>query len=318
MVLIAAFVVAVVATPAAMWLARRTGLYDHPGHLKIQTSAIPYLGGLGVAAGLAVGVGWVRPALLVPLSLALILGVIDDARQIGAVSRLVAELGVGLTAAIVVPVRLPGVLGVSAVTLVVILLINGVNMIDGLDALAAGVATVGAVGFALVLNGDDRLVALALAGALAGFLVFNRPPARVYLGDGGAYLIGTAMALLLAMSWREQRPLALSLGVLPLVACPAAELGFAIVRRARSQSGLFAGDRGHIYDQLVDRGRSRIGAVGAYILAQTAFGAVAVGAVRLAVPAPAAAVIAGACAVALVAVVAASGFLTPTYPETAA
>lgn len=315
MVVILAFLATLAATPAAARLARRANILDHPGDLKIHTRAVPYLGGVGVAAGLAVGVAPTRPSLLLPLGLALALGVVDDARHIGPVIRLIAELAVGLTTAAVVPIRMPGLLGVLAVTLAVVVLINGVNMIDGLDALASGVALVSALGFAVVLDGEARSVALALAAALAGFLVFNRPPAKIYLGDGGAYMVGAALALLLCLAWAENRPMALSLGALPLVACAAAELGIAVLRRLRSGSRLFAGDRGHIYDQLVDGGWARNRAVGAYILVQAVLVAIAVAAVRL--PAPAAAALVGASTVGLLSVVAACGFLTPTPPESA-
>ena len=316
MVVIVSFAAAVAATPAAMWLARRTGLLDRPGDLKIQAEPVPYLGGLGVAAGLAVGVARSHPALLLPLGLALVIGVVDDARQIRATTRLVAEVAVGLAAAAVVPVRLPGVLAVVAVTIAVITVVNGVNMLDGLDGMAAGTALISAVGFALVLDGAGRTAALALAGALAGFLLFNRPPARVYLGDGGAYLVGAALALLLVLAWSPDRRLAVSIGALPLVVCPVAELGFTLVRRIRSGSQLLAGDRSHIYDQLVDRGWSRNGAVGAYLATQAGLATVAVGAVHL--DPSAAAGVAAACALAIVSAVAAFGFLTPTHPETAA
>lgn len=316
MVLILAFLVAVAATPLAMRLARTTGLLDRPGDLKIQTRAIPYLGGLGVAAGLAVAVVPHRPALLLPLGLALVLGVVDDARHVDPFVRLAVEVAVGLTTAAVLPTRLPGPLGVVAVTLVVVLVINGVNMIDGLDALAAGVGLVSAIGFAVVLDGDDRTVALGLAGALAGFLVFNRPPARVYLGDGGAYLLGAALAALLVMAWAPEGPLALSLGALPLVACAVAELAFAVLRRKRSGARLSAGDRSHVYDQLVHRGWSRNRSVAAYVVAQALLAALAVVAVDLS-PGLAGATV-GVGALALLGTVAAFGFLTPTYPETAA
>ena len=315
MVLIAALAAALVATPLAMALARRVDLLDHPGDLKVQTAAVPYLGGLGVAAGLVAGVAPVHPSLLLPLGLALALGLVDDARHIGAVTRLAAEVAVGLMAAAVLPVRLPGALGVAAVAVVVVWLVNGVNMLDGLDALAGGVALMSAVGFAVVLDGDARTIALALAGGLGGFLVFNRPPARVYLGDGGAYLVGTALAVLLALAWSGDRPLAVSLGSLPLIACPAAELGFAVLRRVRSGRRLFAGDRSHVYDQLVSGGWSPKRAVGACVLAQALLSAIAVGAVHLS-PAAAGAVT-GACALGLLVLVAGLGFLTSTAPETA-
>lgn len=317
MVLIAivAFGVAFATTPLAMVLARRLQLLDHPGELKVHASAIPYLGGLGVAAGLAVVVVPRQPSLLLPLGLALGLGVVDDARHIGPVIRLAGEVAIGLAAAGVVPVRLPGVLGVAAVVVATVVMINGVNMIDGLDGLASGVALMAALGFALVLDGDARAVALGLAGGLAGFLVFNRPPAKIYLGDGGAYLVGAALALLLGLVWSRNRPLAVSLGSLPLVACPAAELGFAVLRRTRSRNHLFAGDRGHIYDQLVGRGWSAKQAAGSYVFAQALLSGVAVGAVHLS-PAAAGGTAVG-CALLLLVLVGALGFLNPTHPETA-
>ena len=85
-------------------------------------------------------------------------------------------------------------------------MINGVNLIDGLDMLAGGVAAVAAGGFAVILHGSGRQLAIALAASLLGFLVYNRPPARVYLGDGGAYLLGTGLTVLVAESWAPGRP----------------------------------------------------------------------------------------------------------------
>ena len=316
MVLIVAFLLALVTTPLAMALARRTGLLDRPGDLKVQNVAIPYLGGLGVAAGVAAGLVPAHLSLLLPLAMALALGVLDDARPIGAATRLAAELVVGLATAAVMPVRLAGPLGVLAVTAAVVLLVNGVNMIDGLDGLAGGVGLMSALGFAVVLDGESRSLALALAGGLGGFLVFNRPPAKVYLGDGGAYLVGAALAMLVASAWSPERPLAVSLGSLLMVACPAGEVSVAVLRRRRSRARLLSGDRSHVYDQLVDGGWSAKRAVTVVVLVQAFLGAVAVGAVQLS--ATAAGVVAGASALALLGVCAALGFLSPADPETAA
>ncbi len=316
MVLIVAFLVALVTTPLAMALARRTGLLDHPGDLKVQDVAIPYLGGVGVAAGVAGGLLPGHLSLLLPLGMALVLGVLDDARPIRPTTRLAAEVVVGLAAAVVMPVRLPGPLGALAVTAVVVLLVNGVNMIDGLDGLAGGVALTSALGFAVVLDGEGRSLALALAGGLGGFLVFNRPPAKVYLGDGGAYLVGAALAMLVASAWSPERALAVSLGSLPMVACPAGEVSVAVLRRGRSRARLMSGDRSHVYDQLVDGGWSAKRTVAIVVLVQAFLSAVAVGAVRLS--ATAAGMVAGTSALALLGVCAALGFVSPADPETAA
>jgi UDP-GlcNAc:undecaprenyl-phosphate GlcNAc-1-phosphate transferase len=138
----------------------------------------------------------------------------------------------------------------------VILLLNAVNLVDGLDGLASGVAAVAAFGFACAFSfdGEWSALALALTGALLGFLVWNRPPARIYLGDAGSYLVGTALALLLASAWGPDEPVALGAGSLLFVAVPVADTTIAIVRRARARRPLLVGDRGHVYDQLVDRG----------------------------------------------------------------
>ena len=80
---------------------------------------------------------------------------------------------------------------------------NGMNLVDGLDGLAGGVATASGCALAALLHDDARLQAEALALGCVGFLTLNRPPASVYLGDGGAYLIGTSLALLLASAWQR-------------------------------------------------------------------------------------------------------------------
>lgn len=316
MVLIAAFLVTLAVTPLAMGLARRTGLLDRPGDLKIQTAPVPYLGGLGVAAGLAFAVVATKPVLLLPLGAALMLGVVDDARHVNPFVRLPFEVAVGVVTAAVLPTHLPGPVGVVAVTLVVVLAINGVNMIDGLDGLASGVALVSAIGFALALDGDGRSVALGLAGALAAFLLFNRPPAKVYLGDGGAYLLGATLAVLLVLAWSPAQPVAVSIASLPLLACPVAELGLTVLRRRRSRRALSTGDREHVYDQLVSRGWSRNRSVAAYVAVQAVLAALALTAVHL--HPGLAAVTVGAAALVLLVMVHALGFVTPTHPETAA
>ena len=99
MALIVAFVVAVIATPAAAWLATRLGLVDHPGPLKVHARPVPYLGGLAVLLALAGPVARARPSMLVPLVLAALLGVADDATDLSPVLRIVVEIGIGLAVA---------------------------------------------------------------------------------------------------------------------------------------------------------------------------------------------------------------------------
>jgi UDP-GlcNAc:undecaprenyl-phosphate/decaprenyl-phosphate GlcNAc-1-phosphate transferase len=212
-----------------------------------------------------VGVCVGRPLALVPLAIALGVGVTDDRFDLPAPARLVAQLGVGVIIALTLPVHLPGWIGIPLTVVVTVLLINGFNLLDGLDMLAAGVAAAAGLGFAVVLSGPGRYMAASVTGALIAFLFYNRPPARIYLGDGGSYMIGAAMTVLLTFARGVGVPGSTSVLALALLAVPVAEVACAIVRRHRGGRPLLAGDRAHPYDLLVRRGWTRSAASAAYI-----------------------------------------------------
>jgi UDP-GlcNAc:undecaprenyl-phosphate GlcNAc-1-phosphate transferase len=232
------------------------------------------------------------------------LGVADDATDLTPAVRLVVEIGIGIAAAWVVAPHDAGhvVLGI----VLVVVLANAVNMLDGLDGLATAVVAAGAAGFFVVLSGAGATLALALVGALLGFLVWNAPPARVYLGDAGTYLLGTALAMLfLAASGYEA---AVVSSAFLFVGVPVADAAVAIVRRARARTALLRGDRGHVYDQLVDRGWSARGAAAVCAGVQIVLTAIGIGVSNLGAGA-AIAVVAG-----VVIVVGAAAILTFTAP----
>lgn len=309
MALITSFIVTIVCTPAVMALARRTGVLDRPGPLKVHDRPIPYLGGLAILAGLAVGFGSTSPPLLLPLGLALALGVADDVGEVPAVFRVSGEIIVAALVFLIVPPGLIGVLGLLAVVLSFVLLVNAVNLIDGLDALASGVTLVSAIGFALILDGEAQVLALALVGATTGFLLFNRPPARIYLGDGGAYLAGATLAVLLVHAWGEGQSAAVSIGALLMVAVPVAEVAVAVIRRVINHQPLARGDRDHVYDQLVHRGWSRTSATLTLVAVQAFLVLLGLAASMLSTVAALAVVSVSALAVLVMAAMA--GFLTP-------
>jgi len=261
-------------TPLAGRVGRWVGLVDRPGDdLKIHVGEVPTLGGLAVVAGvvaatLAPGAAWPAGGVVAAVAIAMIAGTVDDVRPLPAIVRVAA-----LTAAGVVLVLGAGFadLGPAAsigIVLLVLACANAVNILDGQDGLAAGVAAVAALGLAacLWLLRVEILapVPLALGGALAGFVVWNRPPARIYLGDGGAYAVGVLLALpaavlAVAEGWR---------GLLAAGAClavPAFEVAFTVARRAVARESLSAGDRSHSYDLVsarLGRGRSTVAFTG--------------------------------------------------------
>ncbi len=268
--LILGFAVTVCCVPLAASVAKRLGILDCPGPLKPQAVAVPYLGGAAVLAGIGAGMATRDLTLLIPLLLAFALGLADDIADLPVAARLACEIVVCGVAVAVLPIGGPA----SALLAVAVvgLLLNAVNLLDGLDGLAVGSSLVSAVCFAVLLRGAPGDLALAAAGAFAGFAVWNRPPARIYLGDSGSYLVGTTLALLLVTAAIEGPAPRVSAGAL-FVALPVADTVIAILRRWRAHRPLLVGDRGHVYDQLVDRGwRPAAVAVGC-ISAQVLLGA---------------------------------------------
>jgi UDP-GlcNAc:undecaprenyl-phosphate GlcNAc-1-phosphate transferase len=263
MAFVIALLAAVVLTPVAGRIGVATGLVDRPGGtLKIHTRAIPVLGGLAVVVAMVlslVATVGLEIAVTAAIGLMFLAGLVDDVRPLPPWVRLAAQVAAG--AALVaggVRVQPLGVLGGVATVVLVLACTNAVNLIDGQDGLAAGTVSLAALGLAAVgaAAGADRL-GLALAGASVGFLVWNRPPARIFLGNSGAYAAGTALAALVARAtvtagWAGLVGAGVCLGVL------AYELVFTVIRRIRSGASLTGGDRLHTYDLLAARmGRPR-------------------------------------------------------------
>ena len=279
MALILAFTIGLIVTPLSIRLAHRTGALDRPGDLKVQEQPVPHLGGLAVFMAMSVLMLGTRPLLVIPIGCALLLGVVDDMADLPVYIRISIEVAIGIAVATIEPGR--GLASFIFAVLLTVGLINAMNLLDGLDAVAAGVATASALGFGFILSGDYRVLAFALAGALLALLVWNRPPARVYLGDGGSYVIGATLAVLLGEAFRMPHSGSLRSGAILLVAVPIADTTVAIVRRYRAGQPLLQGDRGHIYDQLVDRGASKSESALTFIAAQVILAAVAVAIVGL-------------------------------------
>lgn len=257
-----AFALSAVGTPLVGWLGRALGLVDRPtpDPLKVHARPVPFTGGLSVIAAALVSVavlgwtprGWVVAGILASLAL----GLLDDVRPLPPWLRLVLQIAVGVAIGWVLPTPFAGPAGAAITALIVVATVNAVNLMDGQDGLAGGVAAVAAVALAIVLEtaGGSKPSAsgLALAGALAGFVLWNRPPARIFLGNGGAYAVGTVLAALAASAGR----IAGVRGLLAAGLClgvPAVELVLTVGRRLRSGSRVVEGDRQHSYDLVTAR-----------------------------------------------------------------
>lgn len=268
-------------TPIARWIASRTGLVDAPdGNRKLQRFPIPLLGGLAVYGGFVLAICALAatgslgnfdpqmPFVLLGLGILCLVGIVDDKCNLPAGWKLAGQvvaalpvLGSGLWLETIGFCGLTLHVGQWGIPLTLVWLlagINAVNLLDGMDGLASTIGLSIALGIAsmgLVTGMDTTVVlATALAGSLAGFLVYNFPPATVYLGDAGSMVIGMVLALLtMQVSVDAAGRSSLTIMVV-LMAVPMADTSLAVLRRLLDGRGIWSPDRGHIHHRLLDRG----------------------------------------------------------------
>lgn len=195
-----------VATMLARSFARRIGFVALPNAIVPQHRApVPYLGGVGVALGggiailLGGGSAWLSSARLLwclPFLAFLILGLVDDANPFQPGRKFLLQLACAVLACLtgwVAPITGIPLLDGALSCAWIITVVNAVNVTDVCDGLVAGLGVTGLLALA-VLVPDARELALIGAGACGGFLLLNRPPATIYLGDAGSHLIGSFLA----------------------------------------------------------------------------------------------------------------------------
>ncbi|MCU0725449.1 MAG: hypothetical protein MUE73_06630 [Planctomycetes bacterium] len=266
-------------TPLAMAAARRAGVVDRPVKDRWNRREVPLLGGVAIFAAFLLAVlvsgGFRGPALAVLPGAVLLFatGIIDDLRGLRPSTKLVAQV---VAAALLVIAGVEArfaderVLTISLTILWVVGITNALNLIDNMDGLCAGVGTLAAgalAAYALRFSVEPfpeiARVALALAGAQAGFLVFNVNPARVFMGDAGALTIGYLLAALsIAGTYEHAGSLFLILAVPVLVlAVPILDTTFVTVMRRLSGRRVTQGGADHVSHRLVALGMSERRAV---------------------------------------------------------
>lgn len=267
-----AFSLVVTALPILRRLASRWQLYDLPGQLKIHDQPIPRVGGVAltfalVTSALASGVSFSahRTAFYLALAVIWATGLIDDFLSLSPWIRLSGQFGAALLFCQLggwqLPVSANVPLNVAATCLFITIFVNAFNFLDGADGLAAGVAAMIGLGYILLSEKTGTplggVIAAALLGSCLGFLVFNFPPAKIFMGDSGSTTLGFVVAFLGLDFCRAKNGVGREL-LLPLVfAClPLLDFFLAILRRLRRRVSPFAGDRFHWYDLLFQRGWS--------------------------------------------------------------
>jgi len=214
LIAVSAFLLGILFVPLAAKAAAKTGIVDKPvTKLKKHKKPVPYLGGLAIYLAFIIPVvgaklimdGTLKGVIgiLAGATIIMILGLIDDVKNLSPYAKLAGQLIVAL---LIIKVNMHikfmdnNIFNWALTVLWVVGITNAMNIIDIMDGLAGGVAIVASLAFFTVafLAGrvNDMIPAIALSGSLAAFLIYNRPPAKIYMGDAGSLFLGFMMAAL--------------------------------------------------------------------------------------------------------------------------
>jgi UDP-GlcNAc:undecaprenyl-phosphate/decaprenyl-phosphate GlcNAc-1-phosphate transferase len=274
--LAAAVLCALVVTGFVAALLPRVGIIDVPNHRSSHDRPVPRGGGVGVLAGIGAGVLVAHPDHLLLLGLcgAVVLGVlgfVDDVRSLPAVLRLGLQVGVGaVTTTLLIPETgptMPVALLAGSVAIVWLVgYVNVFNFMDGSNGLAAFNALIAGACFAWVGSVESKAALLVggtvLLGATAGFLPWNFPRARIFLGDVGSYSIGFLVAWLALIGVLTTDRWTWCLAPLLLVLI---DTSLTLARRAQRGESLMEAHREHVYQRLTTTPGSALPAVVASI-----------------------------------------------------
>ena len=282
---VAAFALSGLLTGPIRALAIKLSLMDLPNmERKTQTEPVPYLGGVAIALSITsityaavifsdssrTSISLITYA-IAPAILLGVMGLIDDLRNLEPLPRLIVQTVVGVFATLflisqdVIGSPLNNSFFNFFVCLIwIVAICNSINFFDNLDGGAAGSVAVSTLGIAIIAadQGQELITALSVVtcGATVGFLLWNKSPAKIYMGDAGALFLGVLVAVLTIRLDPGITPLFNSLAILPmLLAVPSLDTCIAVFSRLRRGISPFTGGKDHLSHRLMRKGFSKRG-----------------------------------------------------------
>jgi UDP-GlcNAc:undecaprenyl-phosphate GlcNAc-1-phosphate transferase len=280
---VAAFVLAGLLTWPVRALAIKLSVMDLPNmERKTQKEPVPYLGGVAIALSIIIvtygaiyysdNTKTTFPLVtyaLLPAAVLGLMGLIDDIRGLPALPRLVAQTVVAILVALFLLNRDLQVFSFGSqlandviVIVWIVAICNSINFFDNLDGGAAGTVAVSTFGIALIAanQGQELITALSVVtcGATVGFLLWNKSPAKIYMGDAGALFLGVLVAVLTIRLDPGISPQINSIAILPmLLAVPILDTCIVVFSRIRRGISPFTGGKDHLSHRLMRKGISK-------------------------------------------------------------
>jgi len=282
-----AFLVAFGSTPIVKTFAQRVGAMDNPGEKRrIHQHPVPRMGGTAIFLGFLVSVVLFvelsRPVqgILIGAVIIVATGVVDDIVSLRYWIKLVAQIAAAVIAVahgvVIRGLMNPNVfspeetvyvsfLAIPITILWIVGVTNAVNLIDGLDGLACGVSAISSITMLvtalMVAEPNVAVILAALTGGCLGFIPYNLNPAKIFMGDTGALLLGYVLATVSILGLFKFYAVITFLVPILALALPLFDTAFAIVRRLMKGQNPMKPDRGHLHHRLLDHGLSQKQAV---------------------------------------------------------
>ncbi len=284
LILLITFVASAFLIPIAMKIAKHVGAMDEPNERRINKIPMPTQGGIAIYGAFLLGyilfgdqsIGML--SILIGSFLLIMMGIIDGIKPIKARYKLLVQI---IAACIVV---FYGQMFMSKITLLglnfvltnpwnyivsivfIVAITNAINLIDGLDGLAGGIssiyfATIAIIG--IILNkfgGLDIILSLIMLGSTLGFLLYNFPPAKIYMGDTGSQFLGFIIAVIALIGYKVTTITSLVIPIV-LLAIPILDTILAIIRRILKKESVGKPDKEHLHHQLLKMNFSKRSAV---------------------------------------------------------
>lgn len=272
-IILTTFLTSLILTHLMIKISKNMNIMDIPNERSVHKKPTPLLGGTAIFLSFLFGFilfGNQNPlmiSILIASFLILLLGIFDDIKPIKARYKFIIHILVALIVVFYGGLKLTHVdiFGLSLnfkwmspyVTILIIVgIINAVNLIDGLDGLCAGISsiyflTIGVI--ALILNkfnGLDIILSFIMLGSTLGFLVFNFPPAKIFMGDTGSTFLGLMISVIMLLGFKTVTLTSLLIPLVLLI-LPITDTLFAIIRRALNKKPIGQADKEHIHHQLL-------------------------------------------------------------------
>ena len=280
---VSSFLIVTLLTPYLRKIALLTNFVDYPDSAhKSHLKATPYLGGVAILLGVVVtsyvalisqsnlrGNIWTATSLFGPAIILGIVGLVDDRKNLPPLPRFIAQSSVGIFSAIVlISTDTMGnptgnwFLDAAITVIWIVGVSNSINFFDNLDGGAAGAVAATALGLYLIAldNGQFLISASAITvlASMTGFLIWNKSPAKIYMGDAGALFLGVILSVLTLRLDPMVEGQIYSFAIpLLLLAVPILDTAVAVLSRMRRRVSIFQGGRDHLSHRLLRKGFSK-------------------------------------------------------------